>query len=250
MKFYLGTHVPTFFCKTDVPLFLSRRILHRRKSHHKAKGPWALDSGGFTELSMFGKWTTGPEQYIDEVRLFKDKIGNMDWASIQDWMCEPHILKNTGKSVKEHQKLTVSNYLHLLEKAPDIQWTPVVQGWTLEDYLSHVKMYAASGVLLERLPVVGCGSVCRRQHSDEIYLILQALKDKGLNLHGFGIKTRGLIKSKSFLVSADSMSWSFTARMSSVLPEHEGRHKNCANCFEFAMKWRENLIKKAGLEDA
>src|SRR5690242_4741899 len=97
MRFYLGTHMPSWLTKTDVPLFVShRRLLGElrpgrgaRKTLPRARGPWALDSGGFTELQMFGEWRTTPAEYIAAVRRYRDEIGGLVWAAPMDWMCEP-----------------------------------------------------------------------------------------------------------------------------------------------------------------
>jgi hypothetical protein len=55
-----------------------------------------------------------------------------------DSMCEPQILAKTGKSVAERQRLTTDNFLELTAKAPDLPFIPVLQGWTLADYLRRV----------------------------------------------------------------------------------------------------------------
>lgn len=49
-QFWLGTHKTGWLERTDVPLFISRRRLVERVTLPRARGPWALDSGGFTEL--------------------------------------------------------------------------------------------------------------------------------------------------------------------------------------------------------
>lgn len=85
---YLGTHEPAWLPRTTVPLFISRRRLERRKSMPRSVGTWALDSGGFTELSLHGRWELPPPEYIQKVRRYRDEIGGMQWAAIQDWMCD------------------------------------------------------------------------------------------------------------------------------------------------------------------
>lgn len=247
MLFYLGTHKPNHLRMTDVPLFVSRRTLHMRKTFPRALARWALDSGGFSELSMYGKWETPAAQYVDEVRRFSDEIGGLDWAAIQDWMVEPHIVQKTGLSVWIHQQKTVASYLELMYRAPDLPWTPVIQGWTLDDYLRCVELYDAVGVDLSLLPVVGVGSVCRRQGTDEAVRIFRTLEGLGINLHGFGVKTQGLQKAKDVMWSSDSMAWSFMGRRRAPLPGHEARHKNCANCLEFALLWRERFLAKVNI---
>lgn len=162
----------------------------------------------------------------------------MNWAAIQDWMCEPFMLKRTGLSVAEHQARTVASYLDLIARAPDMPWIPVLQGYRVTDYLDHVDAYARAGVGLESADVVGLGSVCRRQGTGEIGEIIRVLQP--LRLHGFGVKTGELAQSAALLASADSMAWSFRARHASPLPGCIG-HKTCANCYRFARQWYDRV---------
>lgn len=242
--FWLGTHEVTWLRLTDVPLFISRRRLATRRTLPRALGPWALDSGGFTELAMHGGWQTTPQQYVAEVRRFRDEIGNLAWAAPQDWMCEPDMVRKTGLSVAEHQRRTIANYLELRALAPDLPFIPVVQGWGVCQHECHVDQYAAAGVDLAALPLVGVGSVCRRQASLHALLIFSGLHRMGIRAHGFGLKTQGLRQHRdcifdTALVSADSMAWSYAARRDNPLPGHT--HLNCANCLEYALMWREQL---------
>jgi hypothetical protein len=69
----------------DIPLFVSHRRLDRYRTLKPAITDWALDSGGFTELSMFGEWRTKPSQYVTAIRRYVDQIGRLQWASPQDW---------------------------------------------------------------------------------------------------------------------------------------------------------------------
>lgn len=250
--FYLGTHQPQWLGRTAVPLFVSRRRLAGRKQLPIALGPWALDSGGFTELQMHGAWTIAPAAYVAEVRRYAEQIGGMRWAAPQDWMCEPVVIAGGGAggavfagtnlSVEEHQRRTVANLLDLRALAPELPWAPVLQGWERDDYLRCWEMYQRAGVDLEREPVVGVGSVCRRQHSDEARAIFQGLQP--LRLHGFGLKLRGLEKSAHLLHSADSMAWSSHARRRPPMCGSR-THKNCANCMAYALTWRDSAVQHA-----
>ena len=241
MLFYLGTHIPSWLGKTDVPLFVSHRRLTGRKSLPRAKGRWALDSGGFSELSLFGRWTVTAREYVDKVRRYDQEIGGMDWAAVQDWMCEPPIRKKTGLSTQEHQRRTVRSYLTLRDMAPEIPWAPVLQGWEPHTYFAHADMYQSAGVDLKALPVVGLGSVCRRQNANEIGHLASWLSVAGIKIHGFGVKTQGLRKYSESLTSADSLAWSYNARYTPLRLEGH-THKNCANCLEYALMWRSNLL--------
>lgn len=241
MTFYLGTHQPQWLGRVDFPLFVSRARLVARKAFPRAACRWALDSGGFTQLNLHGRWDVEPARYADEAATYADRIGRMDWAAIQDWMCEPFVLEKTGKSILEHQELTVRSYLDLRALAPGTPWAPVLQGWKVDDYLAHHAMYRSAGVDLATLPVVGVGSVCRRQATSECVDIFRAVAGLGVRAHGFGLKLKGLAGCSELLASSDSMAWSYCGRRNSPLPGHT--HKNCANCLEYATLWRDKVMR-------
>jgi len=245
VEFWLGTHEPAWLGRLNVPLFVSHRRLARRRSLPRAIGSWALDSGGFTELSMHGGWRTPREAYVEAVARYSEEIGKLAWAAPMDWMCEPIMLATTGLSVREHQERTVVNYLELRDRGP---FVPVLQGWTLTDYERCVGLYEEAGVDLATLPLVGLGSVCRRQHSWEIGTIVGELSGRGISLHGFGVKKVGLAKYGHALASADSMAWSFRARRSPPLPGCT--HKSCSSCAHFALRWRDELLAVLEQPDA
>lgn len=242
MRFYLGTHETQWLARTDVPLFVSHRRLCRRKRLPVALGRWALDSGGFTELSMHGRWTTTPDEYVAAVRRYRDEIGGLDWAAPQDWMCEPVMLAKTGLTVGQHQYKTIVNLLELRSLAPDLPFVPVLQGWELDDYLRCVDAYTDIGIDLTAENTVGIGSVCRRQSETDIYDICAELARHGIALHGFGVKTGGLRRYGRHLHSADSMAWSYNARHQPPLPGHT--HRSCANCITWALRWRESVLRR------
>lgn len=244
MRFYLGIHEPAWMARTDVPLFVSRRRLIRRKTPPRARGSWALDSGGFTELDKFGRWTVEPVRYADEAARWQAEVGGMAWAATQDWMCEPFMLAKTGKSIQEHQALSIQSCLDLTALAPGVPWAPVLQGWEVDDYLDHFDQYARAGVDLRAAPIVGVGSVCRRQGTDEAAQIFAELHGLGVKCHGFGLKVLGLHKASIYLESSDSMAWSLGGRKGK--PMEGCTHRNCGNCLKYALRWRESVIEAAG----
>jgi hypothetical protein len=339
-RFYLGTHRPDWLAKVGVPLFVSRRQLARYKRLPRAIAPWALDSGGFTELAEHGRWTLTPAEYVAEVRRYAREVGGLAWAAIQDWMCEPQVIHGlvverpaklcpacakakrrlsgkaptmrvtalaaderpawaclacdhtelgarprirvrpwrewaartgaalaaavaradalgidavvafhgTGLSVDEHQRRTLENWQELRTLAPEIPWAPVIQGWELIDYMRHAEAYEAAGTRLATLPIVGVGSVCRRQHSAQAESIFRVLWRRGIAIHGFGLKQKGLARSAQYLASADSLAWSYNGRRNAPLEgcphsRSDRPPKNCANCAPFALEWRARLIE-------
>jgi hypothetical protein len=241
--FYLGTHQPGWL-RLGVPLFVSDRRLRGYRRLPRASTGWALDSGGFTELAQYGSWDRGPtpREYVAQVRRYRDEIGHLAWAAPQDWMCEPGILATTGLTVAEHQARTVDNYLQLRDLAPELPIVPVVRGWTPDDYARCVDRYAAARVDLAAAPLVGVGTVCRRQSTAQLGDILTTLHRAGVRrLHGFGVKTLGLARHGHLLTSADSMAWSAQARRQPPLPGCT-RHRNCANCPRYALRWRTHVL--------
>lgn len=247
--FFLGTHIPGWLARTDAPLFVSRRRLAGYRTLPRAAAPWALDSGGFSELSLFGCWTVTAAAYVAEVRRFAAEVGRLAWAAAMDWMCEPAILSRTGLNIAEHQARTITNYLDLRDRAPEVPWTPVLQGWRPDDYRRHADAYGRAGVDLRALPVVGIGSVCRRQHTAEVEDVIRGLSGHGMRLHGFGFKVQGLARLGGVLASADSMAWSFEARRLRRPTCGSTRHKNCANCLPYALGWRRRVLATIGRAD-
>jgi hypothetical protein len=194
---------------------------------------------------MYGKWVTPAKQYIDEVRWWMQSVGKMQWAAVQDWMCEPIMLQKTGLTIQEHQRRTTHSYLHLKAMAPEVPWCPVLQGFRLEDYLAHIEEYhRALPFPLRNFRIVGVGSICRRQGTREAFNILKELHGHGLKLHGFGLKVTGMYNgAAAFLESCDSMAWSRAARYEK--PMEGCTHKKCNNCIKYAMKWQEQVLASA-----
>ena len=119
-----------------------------------------------------------------------------------------------GLSVADHQRLTIERYDVLRSLIDCVQIMPVIQGYRVSDYLSHIDQY---GKRLRRGMWVGIGSVCKRNsRPQEIADILASIKNKrpDLRLHGFGLKLTALENKcvRELLYSCDSMAWSYPVR--------------------------------------
>lgn len=245
MIFFLGTHQVDWLHRPEfvnVPLFISVVRLRRIKKLVPATTLWAMDSGGFSALSKHGGWQVTPQQYVKEVDRWL-QIGGMQWAATQDWMCEDKILLKTGKTVLEHQQLTVQNYQDLLALRTGHQGCPVLQGYTLDDYKRCLDMYQEiPGIDLFKLPIVGIGTMCRRQGTKEAQVIIKHFAGLGLKIHAFGFKKDGLPGTHRHIISSDSLAWSADARLTPIrLPGCQ--HKKCASCEKYALLWRSQLLK-------
>lgn len=175
--FYLGTHQVDHLERAGVPLFVSHRRLAGRKTLPRAIAEYAVDSGAYTELLLHGRWTVSPQQYCAAIRRYDAEIGRVAWAAPQDWCVESNVLTATGLSVEDHQRLTVENFLELQQcwGDRDQPWMPVLQGYSVDEYKRCWEMYAKAGVDLKDFPLVGVGSVCRRQATSEIDAVVAAL---------------------------------------------------------------------------
>lgn len=247
--FYLGTHETSWLRTAGVPLFVSRTRLERIQQWRPATTRWAMDSGGFTELGTHGGWRFSVAEYAAEIRRADAEIGMLDWAAPMDSMCEPQVIAKTGRSVAEHQRETVDRYLELTELT-DVYVPPVLQGYEPDDYWRCVDLYTAAGVDLLAKPLVGLGTVCRRQATTEIGRLVQGLHAAGLRLHGFGVKLDGLRRYGRLLTSADSLAWSSGARTEAYqrgpdpdCPHGKDGKGGCNNCIRYALRWRNSVLE-------
>lgn len=242
MRFYLGTHMPHWLERVAVPLFVAHNRLHRRRTLPRALTRWALDSAAFSEVAGHGRFLTTPTQYVAAVRRYRDEIGQLDWAAPQDHMCESWVLARSelANTVPQAQAWTVDNYMRLRDLDPTLPFVPVLQGQTIDDYRRHADAYQRAGIDLTTEPVVGVGSVCRRQATAEIAALIATLAADGLALHGFGVKADGLRRYGWCLRSADSLAWSDGGRRIRPCPQRPVG--SCANCLHHALEWRRKVV--------
>lgn len=251
--YYVGVPEPSWLNHSDeVPKFISAarldRLVTREERWPVRSSPgWAIDSGAYIALSGTNRqspWWLDAETYASKILSFATDSGwPPDFVAPQDWPCEPSVRKVTGATVREHQQLTLENYLFLVDEWPWLPWIPVLQGWDADDYRVHERMYLDAGVDLAGAHRVGVGSICRRGHLPEIVEVIGQFAESGYRLHGFGIKTTALPVIGHLLRSADSMAWSYHARRNHLkLPECEHRG-DCRNCYRYALKWREQAIE-------
>jgi hypothetical protein len=219
MRFYIGLHQPAHARHFD-RCMVSVRRLRERKSDFPA-GEWMLDSGAFSELAAHGAYRDAPAVYAEQIGRWA-RVGRLMCAVTQDYMCEPAMLRRTGLTVADHQRLTVERYDAIRSLVPPrVHLMPVLQGQTPHDYRRHVGEY---GRRLRPGMWVGVGSVCKRQGDPaRIVAVLDAIHRErpDLRLHGFGVKVLALAEPgvREQLWSADSMAWSFAARVEGRGPQ-------------------------------
>ena len=189
----------------------ANRLKDRRSEF--AASEWIMDSGAFTTVTTLGGFPHPPEEYAEQV-LRWSACGKLLRAVSEDYMCEHFALEATGKTVTEHQHLTVERYRELADLCGADLIMPVLQGRSPADYVRCLDLY---GSVLPFGAWAGVGSLCRRNGSPtEVEAILLAIHHSrpDLRLHGFGLKLTSLASGmvRRLLYSSDSLSWSFAAR--------------------------------------
>lgn len=168
-----------------------------------------IDSGGYSLMLAEGEhdW---PDEYLD----YLERV-DADLFAIQDYPCEPEILKKYDRTVQYQQELTVEAACHVLtwaeDRGIDAEPLTVVQGWEPREYAHHVDRLREEGALTE---YVGIGSVCRRGATEEIREIIRTVDratPPGTKLHAFGVKADLLQYEdvRQALASADSTAYDF-----------------------------------------
>ncbi|RYG87650.1 MAG: hypothetical protein EON59_06775 [Alphaproteobacteria bacterium] len=197
LKFFPGLHQPGDAKHFDRACISIHRLETRRKP--VACPEVMIDSGAFTKLAKHGGYPEPVDVYAAQLyRLHTQGVVRIAVAAAQDYMCEPFMLARTGLTVADHQRLTIERYdallsaLHdLFDGPPPFPMMPVLQGFTVADYLRHLADY---GDRLTPDMWVGVGSVCKRQGNvSAIEIILHAIKEvrPDLRLHGFRRKGHG-----------------------------------------------------------
>lgn len=226
MLFYVGTHMVNHAKHLQFAMVSVNRLLNRRSDFEA--NDWIMDSGAFTNILTRGEHMP-LEQYAEQIERWY-RCGSMNAAVTQDFMCEPFILGKTGKTVFQHQAMTIERFVLLRDGVRCVYILPVLRGYQPQEYVDHVRH---CGRLLRHGAWVGVGSVCKRNTDiRQIRRVLGAIKKErpDLKLHGFGLKTTAFTDGfiRACLWSCDSMAWSYAARK-------QGRNANgLSEAIEFA----------------
>lgn len=245
MRFYVGLHQPSNAALFE-RCFISINRIRDRRSAFPAR-EWIMDSGAFSEIDTYGAYRHTPEEYAAHVNRWYELSGRTMVAAVsQDFMCEPFILKKWGRTVAEHQAWTVERYDRIRAAVPDAYVMPVLQGYTPEEYVDHIRQY---GDRLTPGMWVGVGSVCKRNGNpraiEDVLLAIHAER-RDLRIHGFGLKktavTSGLVW--QLLDTADSLAWSQRARKARRHPRRPGDELRSGNDPKEAVRYVRDIYAK------
>jgi hypothetical protein len=173
----------------------------------KSFGLKFLDSGGYLMLMRYGHYPFSVVNYANLVaRLRPHYYATMDFA------CEPDLVdakKTILKTVKERIEATVENALKLSEWENQLpgQMVPVIQGYSLDEYLFCLDLYNQAGLIRDYMAI---GSMCRRISKDQLAILIPSIyhyaQKLGVSrLHFFGLKlSSDLEPYREFIYSRDS----------------------------------------------
>jgi len=185
---------------------------HVMISYATKNNPWNgidnlfVDSGGYSLMLDTGEHDPVSE-YFDFIERWDPSV-----VALQDYPCEPEILERYGRSVRDHQELTIEraaeNLAYMDQHGIDAEPMAVLQGWEVDDYLRCIDRFRDAGVLTDR---IGIGSVCRRGAAEDIRDIITAVRAElpDRRIHAFGVKQSILNHrdARRALDSVDSAAW-------------------------------------------
>lgn len=212
-----------------------------------------IDCGGYHHMvNGTGEYATSHDEYLDYI----EEVEPHRWA-LRDYPCEPDLIRELGRDVREHQSMTTDAHVELLNDR-DARGTPgeavaVLQGWTTRQYLLHLDEYFDRGVLgfADEPTTVAIGSVCRRGYDEEIAEIILAVRDAlpaRYNLHAFGVKGSVLrfIEVVEALDSVDSAAYDWAE--SRVPSKRSGESFTWRDAARAYLNWRHQLEQTIGSE--
>ena len=169
-----------------------------------------VDSGGFAFFSRWGEYPFSLESYLDLVYYVQDTHPLFRVATL-DYPCEPEIDRSQLMTNEERITKTVSNAVLCVDTDKSLPWLPVIQGYTIQEYLSCIEQYREAGLESDYWAI---GSICSRKGSPyEIRNIVTKIKElhPKNKLHAFGLSLPYLADLQVFqsLYSSDSAAWNW-----------------------------------------
>lgn len=189
----------------------------------------ALDSSGFVAMRRYGGYRWTFEEYVELVARARPT-----WWAAPDYCCEPEIAHDREEVLERVRETAEALELtrHLAADRGVPAPMPVLQGWLPDDY-------RRSADLMELAPLVGLGSVCRRQlyGPDGILRVIAALDrhlPPGVKLHLFGVKGTAFARLAEHerVFSVDSQAWDMAARR-----RHNGVSRSVKVRGQFLTDW-------------
>jgi len=193
-----------------------------------------LDSGGYSFFTRWGKYPFSIEEYVIFAQSIQDEYPLTEVA-IMDFPCEPNTNRSILKSNKERIDNTVQNALSCIDYDPNLPWVPVIQGYTLNEYLYCLDLYKDAKMYHDDFHLWAIGTLCARKKLDGIRSMVVNITDKiNAPVHTFGMNYRFLKDPQIFfsIYSSDSGAWSYNGRAHEKLGDLIKYDKKIMNLIE------------------
>ena len=178
-----------------------------------------LDSGGYSFFSSYPDYPFSIEDYVGLVNLIKDQSGITRVVTL-DYPCEPDINRSRVSTNEERIQKTVSNAVECFQYDETIPWLPVIQGYTIDEYLYCVDLYKEVGITSDYWAI---GSICSRKgFPHKIRRIITTIADiVPHKIHAFGLSLTYLYDPQIFnnIYSSDSAAWVYGATKMAQKPQ-------------------------------
>jgi hypothetical protein len=156
--------------------------------------PWDGDHRLFVDCGGYHHMMNGAGEYGDSDEAYLRYLlkHRPHLYALRDYPCEPDLLSELGRTVADQQRRTTDHHIALYEQVRGHSLADnavsVLQGWTPQQYLSHLDDLRDHGLVTDRLAI---GSVCRRGADQDIAEVImrvrEAVPDR-VGLHAFGVK--------------------------------------------------------------
>lgn len=160
----------------------------------------------------FYPWTV--DEYHEWLATHSDEF---EWATVMDYACEDRFneLWDYEDRVDATFDNTVKQYSILQDSDADYKLLPVLQGRTVDEYVTFYERLERAGIPTDH---VGVGTICRLSSEKRIVDLEQRIRERigNTRLHGFGIKVNAFKHGATF-DSADSQAWVYDASNGRVL---------------------------------
>jgi hypothetical protein len=230
------------------------KVLDGGEYHGTEDVSWTVDCGGYQLLKEQAVYDFSIDEYLEYISANSEYI---DRVVLRDWACEPDLIEGQERSVTDHQQWSLADHIAMVkgidDRGLDVEPMAVVQGYTKEQYLSHLDSLAEHGLIFDS---VGIGSVCARDDVAEIAGVVDAvataLPDR-CAIHGFGMKVTALANEqiRAELESVDTAAWDYRLHTDATTEAHDGPRYH-DEWFDYrkpeypSANWRNTLLAMVG----
>jgi len=217
--------------------------------------PWEGDHRTFIDCGGYHHMMTGDGEYADSDEAYLRFLLKHRPAlyALRDYPCEPDLLAELGRTVEDQQRRTTDHHIALYEQVRGHSLADsavaVLQGWTPQQYLSHLDDLRDHGLVTDRLAI---GSVCRRGADQDIAEVILQVRDAvpdRVGLHAFGVKG-SVLRFREVADALDSVDSAAYDWSESRVPSERsnGESFTWRDSARAYLNWRHQLLSRLGSE--